>query len=371
MIFAAYAFITNPSPVILTNQEKQETNEYIDKIKEYVEVISSDPRENSLQDKDIPLLSYEDIGPEEISKISPLNEEVMIEGDSLLEKKLPPRAMIDSPKDTAGIMQDKLLNVAYNIFHTKPGKEFLEKILLSGDLNPDGRKDNKQPSQYINNSILDVVEGEGERRANCGDLVEVHYVARLVNGQEIENTKLKNKSVVFQIGDADVIKGLEYAVLGMREGGVRRLIVPPKFGYQEKKFSKNIVAGNEFISLDIELIKFKRPLEEGNINIFDENKDYSAALLCSTDVYFTYKLSTSDEKLIYQTMDKVHFRLGSSEVPTAINRAFLDIKTNSKRVIIMPGSLIYNKKTSFFPPNLSLPRKGMLVLEVYTFGKSE
>ena len=32
---------------------------------------------------------------------------------------------------------------------------------------------------------------------------------------------------------------------------------------------------------------------------------------------------------------------------------------------------IYNKKTSFFPANLSLPRKGMLVLEVYTFGKSE
>ncbi len=67
----------------------------------------------------------------------------------------------------------------------------------------------------------------------------------------------------------------------------------------------------------------------------------------------------------------MNFVLGSSEVPAAINIAFLDIKTNSKRVVILPSSLIYNKKISFLPSKISLPAKEMVILEIYTFGRTE
>lgn len=37
-----------------------------------------------------------------------------------------------------------------------------------------------------------------------------------------------------QLGSGDVIEGLETAVVGMRQGGKRRILVPPEVGYVSK-----------------------------------------------------------------------------------------------------------------------------------------
>ena len=38
----------------------------------------------------------------------------------------------------------------------------------------------------------------------------------------------------FTLGRRDVIRGLEIGVRGMREGGVRRVVIPPRASYQDK-----------------------------------------------------------------------------------------------------------------------------------------
>lgn len=358
LVFAAYSFITKPSVEVLTKQEKQETSEYIDKIKNYIDMLTANPNQSTLRDVKEPLLNQNiDLNAVDSSSA---------QQDSFVKSKP------NSPE--VGIIQEKIINFTYNILHTKPGKDLLEKVLLSSNLDPSSKQNSKHLSQYTNNSILDVIEGYGESKANCGDLVELHYITRLVDGQEIENTHISKKPIVFQVGDGKVIKGIEYAVIGMKEGGIRRLIVPPKFAYQDKRFSKDMIAGNEFVTIDIELIKIKGASTKikDNIRIFDEIKEDSMLpMLCGNEVYFTYKIFNADEKLLYKTFNKVHFKLGSSEVPAAINEAFLNIKTNSKRIIIMPSSLIYNQKIKFLPNNISLPSKGMLVLEIYTLGELE
>jgi FKBP-type peptidyl-prolyl cis-trans isomerase len=47
--------------------------------------------------------------------------------------------------------------------------------------------------------------------------------------------------------------GFENVLFGMREGGVRKAIVPPEFGYGSKGFRD--VPGNSFLLVEIDLRK--------------------------------------------------------------------------------------------------------------------
>jgi hypothetical protein len=53
-------------------------------------------------------------------------------------------------------------------------------------------------------------------------------------------------------------------------------------------------------------------------------------------------------------------------VPPAINKIFTDIRSRSKRVVILPSSLLYNKKINFLPTNVKLPAKETLLIEIET-----
>ena len=42
----------------------------------------------------------------------------------------------------------------------------------------------------------------------------------------------------FKVGDNAVIPAFEEAILGMRQGGVRRIVVPVELGYPDNDFNK-------------------------------------------------------------------------------------------------------------------------------------
>lgn len=86
---------------------------------------------------------------------------------------------------------------------------------------------------------LDIREGSGGV-PQPGDKVEIHYYARLAakQGWRFDSTYDHKDSTgapepyVFVIGSGTVIEGLDTAVQTMKEGGVRRVIIPPSQGYQ-------------------------------------------------------------------------------------------------------------------------------------------
>ena len=371
VLFIGYVLIKQPQQIELAlAPEKEVKHEVIDKIKAYAELLTADPKELSLNNKSQPL-----IDSAKQAEVSPINSLQ----DKNIQETAPPAApvsassnpvVLENRKDDPNFnaIQNKIANVVYNVLHTQQGKELLEKILLNPRDNGDAEKKEEEPNPYNNNSILNIVEGEG-KSADCGDVVKVHYITRLVNGQEIENTYTSKKPNSFQVGDGKVIKGLEYAVIGMKKGGVRRLVIPPRLAYNNAKFSQGLVAGNEFVTMDIELIDLKLALDdwENKITIFQKpDENTGARMLCSNEVYFSYKISTTKEQVLFSSKQPVSFTLGSSMVPAAINKAFSGIKSNAKRMVMIPSSLLYNQKISFLPGNIKLPAKEMLIFEINT-----
>lgn len=81
--------------------------------------------------------------------------------------------------------------------------------------------------------VDDVVLGGGTE-AVAGKTVRVHYVGRLENGQEFDNSEKRGEPFEFTIGAGEVIAGWEEGLVGMKEGGERTLVIPPQFGYGDQ-----------------------------------------------------------------------------------------------------------------------------------------
>jgi peptidylprolyl isomerase len=70
----------------------------------------------------------------------------------------------------------------------------------------------------------------GKKKAKKGDSVRVHYSCMLSNGTKIDSS-LDKEPLAFEIGEREVIAGLEKAVTGMRAGERRTTKVPAGLAY--------------------------------------------------------------------------------------------------------------------------------------------
>lgn len=106
----------------------------------------------------------------------------------------------------------------------------------------------------------DVTVGTG-MEATPGSIVSVLYVGMLQDGTVFDSSEKSNKNqpTRFQLGAQGLIAGFQIGVNGMKEGGERRVAIPPEFGYgtQEVKDAagKVIIPANSTILFDIKLVK--------------------------------------------------------------------------------------------------------------------
>jgi FKBP-type peptidyl-prolyl cis-trans isomerase len=100
----------------------------------------------------------------------------------------------------------------------------------------------------------DLKVGTGAE-ATDGKTVEVHYTGTLTDGTKFDSSRDKGQPFTFTLGAGQVIKGWDEGVKGMREGGRRKLTVPPSLGYGEQ--GKGPIPPNAVLIFDIELLKVK------------------------------------------------------------------------------------------------------------------
>lgn len=99
----------------------------------------------------------------------------------------------------------------------------------------------------------DVVVGIGTE-ATPGSTVTVNYVGMLPDGTVFDASSRHGQPFSFTLGAGQVIRGWDVGVQGMREGGKRRLIVPPQDGYGSQG-AGDVIPPNATLIFDIELLQ--------------------------------------------------------------------------------------------------------------------
>ncbi|MFF9016959.1 FKBP-type peptidyl-prolyl cis-trans isomerase [Streptomyces sp. NPDC014870] len=106
------------------------------------------------------------------------------------------------------------------------------------------RPEGEAPSEL---TVRDLVVGDGPE-AKPGRVVQVHYVGvTFASGKEFDASWDHGRPFKFAVGGGRVIKGWDRGVRGMKVGGRREIIVPPRLGYGNQSPSPSIPAGSTLI----------------------------------------------------------------------------------------------------------------------------
>ncbi|MEV7171566.1 FKBP-type peptidyl-prolyl cis-trans isomerase [Streptomyces sp. NPDC093224] len=96
-------------------------------------------------------------------------------------------------------------------------------------------------------TVRDLVVGDGPE-AKPGRVVRVHYVGvTFASGKEFDASWDRGEPFKFAVGGGRVIKGWDRGIRGMRVGGRREIVVPPRLGYGKQSPSPLIPPGSTLV----------------------------------------------------------------------------------------------------------------------------
>jgi peptidylprolyl isomerase len=100
----------------------------------------------------------------------------------------------------------------------------------------------------------DIVKGKG-KAAKAGDRITVQYVGvSFSTGRQFDASWDRGQPFGFFLGAGEVIPGWDQGIVGMKQGGRRKLTIPPEQAYGAQGSPPNI-APNETLVFVIDLVK--------------------------------------------------------------------------------------------------------------------
>ena len=103
----------------------------------------------------------------------------------------------------------------------------------------------------------DAVVGTGAVAA-AGDTITVDYVGSLTDGTVFDASKNHGDTgFSFTLGAGQVIQGWDQGLLGMKEGGKRKLVIPASLAYGDQAIG-NVIPANSTLVFEVELLKVEK-----------------------------------------------------------------------------------------------------------------
>ena len=105
--------------------------------------------------------------------------------------------------------------------------------------------------------ITDEIIGTGAA-AVAGDKVTVQYVGSLTDGTVFDASASHSADgFTFNLGKGEVIQGWDQGIVGMKEGGKRKLVIPASLAYGDQAIGNIIPAGSTLV-FEVELLKVQK-----------------------------------------------------------------------------------------------------------------
>ena len=101
--------------------------------------------------------------------------------------------------------------------------------------------------------VADMKSGEGSG-AEIGDRLHVSYVGKFENGKVFDASKQRGHDFSFRLGKREVIPGWDAGLVGMKQGGKRKLTIPPHLAYGARGMG-SVIPPNSILIFEVELLK--------------------------------------------------------------------------------------------------------------------
>lgn len=149
----------------------------------------------------------------------------------------------------------KKMSFRPEIVNGSPQDSWLSVPVAFDLLSNDGKRVKPNRSSKTNTGIyyVDIELGSGSL-VKSNSKVRLHYKAFTASGVLIEDTKGVNNILEFTLGDANIMKGIEEGIIGMKAGGKRLLVIPPQRRFGGDPNIEGLKAGSSLI-LEIEILQ--------------------------------------------------------------------------------------------------------------------
>jgi FKBP-type peptidyl-prolyl cis-trans isomerase len=114
------------------------------------------------------------------------------------------------------------------------------------------------PAPYSAEAIAKASVKTEEVKVGKGDLLDAaktlsfHYTGYLADGKKFESSHDSGQPFKFRIGHNEAIPGWEKGVIGMRVGGVRKIVIPPELAYGME--ATETIPANSTLTFEIEFL---------------------------------------------------------------------------------------------------------------------
>lgn len=113
--------------------------------------------------------------------------------------------------------------------------------------------DTKETESGLKYIVKEAGQGESP---TPGAQVSVHYEGTFLNGSIFDSSIKRGKPIEFPVGKGQVIAGWDEALLSMKKGEKRTLIIPPDLAYGSRGFA-GVIPPDAWLVFEVELVDFK------------------------------------------------------------------------------------------------------------------
>ena len=116
------------------------------------------------------------------------------------------------------------------------------------------------PAAVTGLRVEDLRKGIGQA-AQPGMTLVVHYTGWLYQpdalgyrGKKFDSSRDQGTPLTFTLGNGTVIKGWDEGLVGLKVGGLRRLVIPPDMAYGDRDIGHGLIPPNSTLVFDVELL---------------------------------------------------------------------------------------------------------------------